>query len=281
MSKLGRYISAAFSARPLGMPIPPNWIGIGAFCILGFLNPGLWLVGAGLELAYLILLSGNERFRAVVDARDRHAVSAEGAKRLDAMKARLSDLDKDRYDALESRCRQILSEQPDTARDAATMQTDGLGKLLWVYLQLLVMRQSIVKVLTEQAGVGGDSAQAAARYAELQTRLKQHSLEPDLKRSIESQAEILAQRIQSRREARDKLEFIEAELTRVEEQVQLIREQCLLATSHEAMSDRIDSITSTLGTTTQWIHDQSRLYGVIEGVNDEAPPILAAPSIKA
>ena len=41
------YLAAAFNARPLGMPIPPNWFGIAAFGLLGALvNPGLWLIGA-------------------------------------------------------------------------------------------------------------------------------------------------------------------------------------------------------------------------------------------
>ena len=32
------------------MPIPPNWFGLAAFGLLGaFINPGLWLIGAGLE----------------------------------------------------------------------------------------------------------------------------------------------------------------------------------------------------------------------------------------
>ena len=63
------YIAAAFNARPFGMPIPPNWFGVAAFALLGALvNPGFWLIGAGLEGLYLWALSRNERFRATVDA---------------------------------------------------------------------------------------------------------------------------------------------------------------------------------------------------------------------
>jgi hypothetical protein len=44
----------AFNARPLGMPVPPNWFGVAAFGLLGALvNPGLWLIGVGLEGMYL------------------------------------------------------------------------------------------------------------------------------------------------------------------------------------------------------------------------------------
>ena len=59
----------AFNARPLGMPIPPNWFGIAAFGLLGALiNPGLWLVGLGLEGLYLWTIGSNARFRNTVDA---------------------------------------------------------------------------------------------------------------------------------------------------------------------------------------------------------------------
>ena len=65
----GRYLWAAFNARPLGMPLPPNWFGLGALGLLGaFISPGFWVLGVGLELAYLALLARNARFRRTVDA---------------------------------------------------------------------------------------------------------------------------------------------------------------------------------------------------------------------
>ena len=69
MKEKPSYLAAAFNARPLGMPIPPNWFGLAAFGLLGALiNPGLWLIGAGVEGLYLWWLSRNERFRNTVDA---------------------------------------------------------------------------------------------------------------------------------------------------------------------------------------------------------------------
>ena len=69
------YIREAFNARPIGMFVPPNWIGIGAFALLGLVNPGFWVMGAGLELAYLGILSTNPRFQRYVDADRRSAES--------------------------------------------------------------------------------------------------------------------------------------------------------------------------------------------------------------
>ena len=57
------YLSAAFNARPMGMFVAPNWVGIAAFGILGAANPGFWVIGAGLELGYLLSLATNKRAR--------------------------------------------------------------------------------------------------------------------------------------------------------------------------------------------------------------------------
>ena len=62
------YIKAAFNARPLGMFVAPNWIGLGAFGLLGVMEPGFWVLGAGLELGYLLALATNERFQRLVAA---------------------------------------------------------------------------------------------------------------------------------------------------------------------------------------------------------------------
>ena len=62
----------------------------------------------------------------------------------------------------------------------------------------------------------------------------------------------------SRQEARDKLAFLDAELTRIQEQVELIREQAVLTADPETVSQRIDQISATLGGTTEWIRSSSR-----------------------
>ena len=41
MSDRPSYWWAAFNAKPLGMPVPPNWFGIAAFGLLGLALVGL------------------------------------------------------------------------------------------------------------------------------------------------------------------------------------------------------------------------------------------------
>ncbi len=60
------YVAAAFNARPFGMFVAPNWIGLAAMGLLGIANPGFWVLGAGLELGYLLTLATNSRFQRAV-----------------------------------------------------------------------------------------------------------------------------------------------------------------------------------------------------------------------
>ena len=78
---IGDYLREAFNARPIGMFVPPNWIGVAAFGLLGLVNPGFWLLGAGLELGYLYTLVSNSRFRRFVQGRSMSRARKDWSKR--------------------------------------------------------------------------------------------------------------------------------------------------------------------------------------------------------
>ena len=141
-----------------------------------------------------------------------------------------------------------------------------------MYLRLLVTRQGIQRVLRESgarapgdpppvpgtasSGVSGRALEQ--RLADVKRRLAEPSLSDDLRRSLQGQADLLEQRVARRGEADQKLAFLDAELARIEEQVELIREQAVLSTDPEHLSQRIDEITATLGSTGEWIADQQK-----------------------
>lgn len=269
------YMSSAFNARPFGMVVPPNWVGIAAFGLLGLTNPGFWILGAGLELGYLLTLSSSERFRRLVNARLK--VGADGtwdAKRSAAVAALDAD-GRQRYLALVERCRSIIDLQKghtDTAPAGLDAQEEGLGRLVWMYLRLLVARRTIERVIGDETA---DSAEELAReLAELDRRVTRDTLEDELRRSLEGQADILRQRLERRGDADRQRAYIGAELTRIEHQVELIREQAALATDPELLSRRIDEIATTLGGTSQWIRDQRQVFGAMDDLlTDSAPPV--------
>jgi len=268
------YIRAAFNARPFGMFVPPNWIGLGAFALLGTVEPGFWVLGAGVELGYLALLATNARFQRIVAAGQHSDASNEWERKLATLLNRLDDTDRRAYNLLSTRCSAILDELRHNGQVSQGLdtQSEGLGRLLWMYMRLLLARQAIRQVLREaERGEPID-----ARLASLEAQIAKPHTGDDLRRSLSSQAEILRQRLAQQTEAREKLAYLDAELTRIQEQVELIREQAALTTDPEVLSQRIDQIAATLGGTGQWIRDQQQVYGAMEDLLTEPPPVMGA-----
>jgi hypothetical protein len=283
------YVREAFNARPIGMFFPPNWAMLGAFGLAaGWLEaPEFLMLGAGVELGYLLLLGTNERFQRFVAGKMAAGGSNEAERRLAVLFATLPDADRRRHQGLAQRCESILQQQfhHDTNAPGYRSQSDSLSRLTWMYLRLLVTRQAIQRVMREGArspgdpppvpGAGAGGARLDQRLAELKRRLKDPELGDDLRRSLQGQADLLEQRLARRGEADEKLAFLEAELTRIEDQVELIREQAVLSTDPEHLSQRIDEISATLGTTGEWIADQQKTIGAMDDLISEPPPLAA------
>lgn len=274
------YVKAAFSARPAGMFVPPNWVGVGILGLLGVLNPGFWLIGAGLELGYLYSLAGSRRFRNLVNGKFLSQERQQQLAKMDEQVRQLPPEDQQRYLLLASRCRKILAQQKgiDTPMGLQA-QAEGLSKLLYIYLRLLLARQSIQKILRDSAVSERDRRGLEERAQKLQQQIKDESLGAELRRSLASQLEILQQRLAKQAEARDKLAYVEAEITRIQEQVELIREQAALTTDPGTVSRRIDEISATLTGTNQWIQEQQRIYGRVEDLL-EPPQVVIPPAME-
>ena len=270
------YIKAAFNARPFGMFVAPNWVGLAAFALLGWWNPAFWLIGSGLELAYLYALSTNKRFQRTISGAELVEASRDTQEKLERTLASLSPSLRQRYENLERRCRAILAQQHPEANisDELRAQGEGLGRLLWIYLRLLATYQSFARLLGEMINAEREREPIEERIERIEANLARGSLSDELRGSLTSQLEILRQRQSSQGEAREKIAFLDAELTRIEEQVELVREQAVLSSDPSAVSARIDEIGSTLSGTNQWIRDQKSLESRIGDVLDETPPPL-------
>jgi len=270
------YVHAAFNARPAGMFIPPNWIGLGVFGFLGLLNPGFWIIGLGCELAYLGWLGTHSRFQNIVTGSRLLEERREWQSKLFELIRQLSPEDQQRYRALEARCQGILEQQARGTglSPGLDQQGEGLGRLVWIYLRLLLTRESIRKIIRESSGGEEQAVQLKERIDKLQQQLQQPETTEDLRKSLTAQIEILQQRQEKKREAAEKLAFLDAELTRIQEQAELLREQAVLATDPEVVSQRIDQVTTTLGGTNQWIRDQQKVYGAMEDLLSDPPPLV-------
>lgn len=277
------YLGAAFNARPLGMPLPPNWVGLAAAGLLGLMNPGFWLIGAGVELGYLLVLVSNARFRATVHAKHLQAASGTWESKRAALIERLPAAERKRQETLEERCRAVLTHNQDgdgnsdgAALDGA--QAESLAQLAWVHLRLLLSRNRLDRVVSEAE----PPAEVAKRIRDLQKRIADPSTSEGLKNSLSSQLEILTSRQASHTSVRDQLALIDAELERLRQQVELVREQTALSADASGASRTIDALGATLGETTRWLSDQRQVLGEVEDLTTAPPPaaLFAAPAKK-
>jgi hypothetical protein len=240
------------------------------------LNPGFWIIGLGCELAYLGWLGTHPRFQKLVSGSRLQEERRRWQARLYESIRQLAPEDQQRYRALEARCQEILEQQSrgTVLSPDLNEQGEGLGRLVWIYLRLLLTRESIRKIIRESSSSPEQAAQLKERIDKLQEQLRQPSVGEDLRKSLTAQLEILQQRQEKKREAVEKLAFLDAELTRIQEQVELLREQAVLSTDPEVVSQRIDQVTTTLGGTNQWIRDQQKIYGAMEDLLSDPPPLV-------
>ena len=116
--------------------------------------------------------------------------------KLERTLASLSPSLRQRYDALERRCRAILAEQHPEANisDELRAQGEGLGRLLWIYLRLLATYQSFARLLGEMINAEREREPIEERIERIEANLARGSLSDELRGSLTSQLEILRQR---------------------------------------------------------------------------------------
>jgi len=259
------YFWEAFNARPLGMPVPPNWFGVAAFALLGaFVNPALWLIGIGLEGLYLWTLSRHPRFRATVDAdqgqTDWHA-------RYTQLASYLSQDARDQQSTIEAQANEICDLLSRTG--ATESQMSDVRQMAWVHLKLLAARASVLQVISS---AGRESRNLEEQERRLIDRLSRQTVEDELKRSLEQQLEVIRERRSGHVDAERRRELIEAEIERLRQQVSLVREQALLATDEHSAAASLDALSASLNEANRWLKDQRELFAGLEGLTDEPPP---------
>jgi hypothetical protein len=265
MSGKRSYLAAAFNARPFGMPVPPNWFGVATFALLGlFVNPGLWLIGAGLEGLYLWMLSKNPRFRAVVDAEggqtDWHA-------RYAALSAHLDNEARQGQDAIEQQAAEIVDL---LARTGATdSQMSDVRQMAWLHLKLVAARASVQQVI---ASAGREHRDLDEQERRVVDRLSRGNADDHLKRSLEQQLEVIRARRTAHADAQRRRELIDAEIERLRQQVSLVREQALLATDEHSAAASLDALSASLNEANRWLKDQRELFAGLDDLTDEPPP---------
>lgn len=269
-----RYLWQAFVARPWGMPIPPNWFVLAAAGLLGhFISPGFWLLGAGIELAYLLLLASNHRFQLWVDSGGA-ADSSDSGRHYQQLFDSLDDDGQRSQQAVEQRAREILGylrAKPVLASHISTVE-----QLVWLNLRLLVAGRGL-KQLAEHAEQERDPLRAKELL--LQRSLADPELNPELRRSLEQQQAVIDARQHAHSEASRRYQHVEAEIERIDQQLALIGEQALLMTDESGIGQALDALTSAFDETSRWLGSNSELLGALAPLTEQPlPPAVLATS---
>ncbi len=252
------YLKEAFVARPWGLAIPPNFFFLGMAGLLGMLNPGIWLLGAGVELGYLLLLGSHRGFQKWVDARHTGPVAAARQMKLGTILSQLDEEDRQTYRKLEEICERILLQHSKKTTDSdLTLQSVGLGRLLGVLLNLLVASHAIRTLLRADSA---DLQRLEERMAELEGKLVGAN-DTRLKESLAAQKEVLKKRLTTIEMAVEREKLIKSEINRIEQQIQLVFDEVRLAIAPGDVTRYVSRLSDQVQDSARWVQGQTTLFG--------------------
>ena len=241
-----RYLKSAFlvsvDVPGLGR-IPVNVLGAVAFGILGFAQPAFWLLGLAVEAAVVPALAFNPRFQKIVEAQSLELSEGHAEKKRMALIRLLENAAQQRLWALATKCNQVLDVyRSQQAEDFIIESNDhALKNLEWVYLKLLVARHHLLSPSNE-------TEQSLEKKAEsLEKDLRNGEETESLRQSKIATLNILKKRIATMRKKQETLEEIESDLTRIDNQVDLILENATVQGKPQTISADIELASDLLG----------------------------------
>ena len=272
MTQLGfwDYLRAAFhkqSSVPMLGLMPINKMGLAAFAVLGLANPGFWLLGAALEVAFLFGSASSARFQKLIRGEMLLRQQADWSGKVRLAVQRLKPESQQRYRRLVGQCRVVLgiSEtlDADSLGDFRDLRVQSLNQLLGIFLRLLSSREVIIE---NTRSVDRDRLQG--EISRIEQRLAQATPDSALARSLKGTLEIQRRRFENLDRAKESLGVIEAEMERIEQQVELIREESAVGGKPEALSERLDTVTSAMSETSRWMEEHREFFGSLADADD-------------
>lgn len=232
-----RYLRAAFTARPrvpgLG-EVPFNLLGLAGAGILGVANPAFWVLGLGLEVAYLFALASNRRFQQIVDGRG--AAPPPPERRTggwEELVGEMSGPERSRLMDLNAKLQRIISLYERFHADDLTsgQNRESLLALLGHYARLLVARENLALHWTDD-----DDGDLRGEAKALEEQLAGQGLTSELRASKTRTLEIVQARVENQKRRAQMGEEIESELRRIEAQFDLALENAAMSSTPQAIS---------------------------------------------
>jgi hypothetical protein len=232
-----KYLREAFWVSPqvplLGS-VPVNAVAVAGFVILGLGHPGFWLLGAGIEAAFLFGLATNKRFQKVVEAGelgDAERVTVQSRESVLRV-LRPERVQKFRQlHAKSNRLRTLYQQGQDEFTIDANLRT--LDQLDDLYLKLLQAEDRLAEI-----DLQSDPESLRAQMKRLRQEIAM-ARSPKVKESKQAALDLMERRLASAAKRVEALECISADLSRVENQLEL-------ALEHATLDGRLDNLSSQL-----------------------------------
>lgn len=241
-----RYLKSAFlvsvDVPSLGR-VPVNALGAAAFAILGFAQPAFWLLGLAIEAAVIPALAFNPRFQKVVEAQSLELSQGGAEQKRQELVKLLESSAQQRLWGLAKKCQQVLDVFRSQQAEGFIIDSNeqALKNLEWVYLKLLVAQHHLLSPSSETA------QSLDKKIEELENDLKDGEETESLRLSKTATLNILKKRVTTMRKKQQTLAEIQSDLTRIDNQVDLILENATVQGKPQTISADIELASDLLG----------------------------------
>ncbi|HUR82106.1 MAG TPA: hypothetical protein VM733_15175 [Thermoanaerobaculia bacterium] len=239
-----RYLWHAFFARP-DIPLlrlPWNALAVVAAAVAGWWDPSIWGVAGAGELVYLFTLASNPGFQQFISDQKTVALRGDTEESRRRLLSKIGGASRQRYVKLEEKRRRLeaLYRESETASDDlfAESNTEAMQKLTWLYLNLLVAQRNLIVA-------------PASDPRELQKQID--ACERELtsapssaaRASKEATIKLLRERLDNIQDKNVSLAEIDADLSRIETQLDFALEEATLQGRPASISANVE-LTSRL-----------------------------------
>ena len=237
-----RYLFRAFFARP-DIPLlrlPWNALGVLAAGIAGFWDPAIWGVAAAGEFMYLLTLASNPGFQQWIEESRNLELRGDSEDSRKRLLKNLGGAARQRYVKLEEKRRRLETLFHENSGDDLFFESnrEALQRLTWLYLNLLNAQRNIIV-----------APQSDAR--ELQKQIAAYEREvaaaptDAVRSSQQATIRLLRERLHNIQHRQTSLAEIDADLTRIETQLDFALEEASLRGRPNAISANVE-LTSRL-----------------------------------
>jgi hypothetical protein len=233
-----------------------------------------WPLTLGIEILYLAGMANHPGFQELVKARWRAAGAAGSMQSGQRLVATLDPSRRARFERLLARCRELQRGTPAGDVDQVSgilesQQTQGVNKLLWVFLRTLAQEQ----VLADLCG-STPAAEIERTIARTEKQIAEPGLSEAVQAAYQENLDVLKQRLDNLVRARQNLDTIGVRLERIENSIMLVQEQALTRKDPNFVEAEVRNVTEGLHS----VEEMMRSMNLPEvGSADEAIPEFVRP----